>query len=75
MSETSSFPVSRALLLSQRSGLNLTEVKCLSQGWSVTAVRAVGADDKDRSQSKTIASQERNLGHGDVQTPAQPDKC
>lgn len=59
--------------LLQRSGLNLTEVKCLSQDWSATAIRAVGTDDEDRSRSKTIASQERNLGHGDVQTPAQPD--
>lgn len=39
----------------------------------MTAIRAVGTDDEDRSRSKTIASQERNLGHGDVQTPAQPD--
>lgn len=74
MSKPSSFPVPKALLLLQRSGLNLTEVKCLSQDWSAAAVRAVAADDKDRSRSKTIASQERNLGHGDVQTPTQPDE-
>lgn len=55
--------------LMQRSQLNLREVKCLSQDWRATAIRAMGSDDEDRSHSKTIASQERNLGHGMLRPP------
>ena len=39
------------------------------QDWRVTAIRAMGSDDEDRSRSKTIASQERNLGHGMLRPP------
>jgi len=53
----------------QRSQLNLGEVKCLSQDWRATAIRAMGTDDEDRSRSRTIASQERNLGHGMLRPP------
>lgn len=35
----------------------------------MTAVRAMGSDDEERSCSETIASQGRNLGHGMLRPP------
>lgn len=75
-SKSSSFPAFRVLshealeqFLSQRSQLNLREVKCLSQDSRATAIRAMGSDDGDRSHSRTIASQGRNLGHAMLRPP------